>query len=163
MPPHPLQAPPGRVALLFCFANIYLIVCYSFYQKYLIWRTLNEIQKKFVSQFSVISFATVGLCQQYIKIKANKLYGCKTLNLSGCYIYSRVKHFWLLKCLNWNLGASQLQGLCWKGCLGRVGRGWDGASSIALSSSSHHLVFCIMGSATKVSGQIRLRLLYRLF
>jgi hypothetical protein len=27
----------------------------------------------------------------------------------------------------------------------------------------HHSVFCIMGSATKVSGQIRLRLLYSLF
>jgi hypothetical protein len=47
--------------------------------------------------------------------------------------------------------------------LGRVGRGWDGANSIAPSSSSHHSVFCVMGSATKVSGQIRLRLLYRLF
>jgi hypothetical protein len=74
----------------------------------MIWRTFNEIQKKFVSQFRVISFATVGLCPQYIKIKASKIYGCKTLNLIGCYVYSRVKHFWLLEGLNWNLGASQL-------------------------------------------------------
>jgi hypothetical protein len=134
-----------------------------FYQKYLIWRTLNELQKKFVSQFSVISLATVGMCPQYIKIKANKIYGCKTLHLSGCYIYSRVKHFWPLKCLNWNIGASQSPEVCWKGCWRRVGRGRDGANSIAHSSLSHHSVFCIMGSATKVSGQIRLRLLYRLF
>jgi hypothetical protein len=42
----------------------------------LIWRTLNEIQKKFVSQFSVISLATVGVCPRYIKIKDIKIYEC---------------------------------------------------------------------------------------
>jgi hypothetical protein len=66
------------------------------------------MQKKFVSQFSVNSFATVILCPQYIKIKANKIFGFKTLNLSGCYIHSRVKHFWPLKYFNWDLGASHL-------------------------------------------------------
>jgi hypothetical protein len=144
-------------ALLCKYLSHYDLFC----QTYLIWTTLNEIQKKFVSQFSVISFATMGLCPQYIKIMANKIYGCKNLNLSGCYMYSRVKPFWTMKCLNWNLGASQLPEVCWKGCLGRVGRGRDGANSFDLSSS-HHSVLCIMGSATKVSGQIRL-LLYSVF
>jgi hypothetical protein len=73
----------------------------------------------------------VGLCPQYIEIKANKIYGCQTLNLSGYYMCSRVKHFWPLKCVNWNLGACQLPEVCWKGCLGRVGRGRDGATSVA--------------------------------
>jgi hypothetical protein len=133
-----------------------------FCQTYLIWRPLNEIQKKFVSQFSVISLTTVGFCPQYIKIKANKIHWCKNLNFSGCCVFSRVKHFWSLKCLNWNLGASHLPQVCWMGCLGRFGRGRDGPHSIA-PSSSHHSVFCIKGCATKVSGQIRLRLMYCLF
>jgi hypothetical protein len=127
-----------------------------------IWYGGQQNTKKFVSQFGVISLATVGLRPQYTKIKANKIYGCKNLNLNGCYMYSRVKHYLSLVCLNWNLGARHLPEVCWKGCLGRVGRGRDVASSIA-SSSSHNSVFCIMGSAAKLCGQIRLRLLYYLF
>jgi hypothetical protein len=46
-------------------------------------------------------------------------------------MYSQVKHFWPLKCLNWNLGASQLPEVCWKGWLGRVGKERGGPSLIA--------------------------------
>jgi hypothetical protein len=47
-------------------------------------------------------------CRDHINIKDNKIYVCKTLKLRGCYVYSRVKLLWSLKCLNWNLGWSQL-------------------------------------------------------
>jgi hypothetical protein len=52
----------------------------------LIRRKLSEILKTSVSQFSVITFATMGLCLQKIKILANKIYGLKSLKPNCFYV-----------------------------------------------------------------------------
>jgi hypothetical protein len=38
-------------------------------------------------------------------------------------LYSKRKRFWPLKYLNWNLGASHLPEVCWKGLMVREGTG----------------------------------------
>jgi hypothetical protein len=38
-------------------------------------------------------------------------------------VYRWHQRFWHLKRVNWNLGASHLPEVCWKGWKGRVGRG----------------------------------------
>jgi hypothetical protein len=78
---------------------------------------------------------------------------------------SRIQSFWLLKCVNWNLWTSYLPEACWKGWQEREGRGrgWGGGKlNCLLSLPSFIPLFSsrMLGSAIKVSGQKRWKLLY---
>jgi hypothetical protein len=57
-----------------------------FIENILLRRKLGEILKTSVSQFSVITFAAMGLCLQKIKILANKICGLKSLKPNGFYV-----------------------------------------------------------------------------
>jgi hypothetical protein len=63
--------------------------------------------------------------------------------------------------VNWKLGASHLPEGCWKGG-GEEGNG-SGQTQLPPPSSFLHSEVRMLGSVTKVSGQKRLRLLYRRF
>jgi hypothetical protein len=59
--------------------------------------------------------------------------------------YSWVKGFWLLKCVDWKLGARHLPEVCWKGWLGSKGIAESKQKNLLPSFSGLHAGLCHQG------------------